>query len=183
VCVDGTCAGAALVFVSSTVSDAALGGPRGADKICAELAREAELGGYWMSWTSDSCTSPLQRFEASTLPYHLLSGTLIANDWTDLTDDYLENPIDMDEMGDVIVGTDPFFRDTLVWTNTEPNGARHSNNGCRGLRTNDIGGVNGIPAAAGSTTSIWKPWTVWSTPQCSTVDLRIYCFEQSANNQ
>jgi hypothetical protein len=178
VCVEGACEEAALVFVSSRQSDAALGGPRGADKICADLARAAALGGYWMSWTSDACTSPQQRFEESTIPYRLLDGTLTAASWADLTDDYIENPIDIDEIGNVVVGTDKFARDTLVWTSTESNGAAHSNNGCWGLRSNDIGGVFGVPASAGSTTSIGPAWTVWSTPQCSTDNVRIYCFEQ-----
>jgi hypothetical protein len=85
VCVDGACEPAALVFVSSTVSDAALGGPRGADRTCTDLAEAAGLGGYWFSWTSDSCTSPSQRFEKSTLPYRMADGTEISPSWDRMT--------------------------------------------------------------------------------------------------
>jgi hypothetical protein len=78
VCVGGVCEASALLFVSSTRSDAALGGPRGADQTCAELARAAGLGGHWFSWTSDPCTSPFKRFEKSTLPYRMVDGSEIA---------------------------------------------------------------------------------------------------------
>ena len=68
VCVDGVCEDAAMVFVSSQLYTADLNGPRGADKLCADLARDAGLGGYWMSWTSDECTSPQKRFHRSCEP-------------------------------------------------------------------------------------------------------------------
>ena len=84
-CVEGACEPAALVFVSSTVSDAALGGPRGADGTCADLAQAAGLGGYWFSWTSDPCTSPSRRFEESTLPYRMADGTEISASWDRMT--------------------------------------------------------------------------------------------------
>ena len=80
-CVDGVSKASALVFLSSTKSDAALGGPRGADQTCVDLARAAGLGGYWFSWTSDACTSPSQRFEQSTLPYRMVDGTEISPSW------------------------------------------------------------------------------------------------------
>jgi hypothetical protein len=181
--VDGACEEAALVFASSRQSDAALGGPRGADKICADLASAAGLGGYWMSWTSDACTSPRQRFRESTIPYRLLDGTLIADGWTDLTDDFIANPIDMDENGDAVVGTDRWFRDRMTWTNTMSDGTLHINNGCWGLTSNASSGIFAVRAAAGSTASTWTTWTVWSTPSCATDNLRIYCFEQPADNQ
>lgn len=178
VCVDQGCVASALVFVSSTTSDAALGGPRGADMTCAELAEAEGLGGYWMSWTSNRCTSPAQRFERSAIEYRLLSGKVIADDWPDLVDDLITNPIDMDEMGELVVGTDPFRRDTLVWTNTYPDGTVHLNNGCWGLTSNAASGVRGVHAAAGSSASTFTSWSVWSTPGCATDNLRLYCFEQ-----
>jgi len=84
----------------------ALGGPRGADTTCAELARAAGLGGYWMSWTSDPGTSPFKRFEKSVLPYRLLDGTQISPSWDRLTMDppppsesYIDSVIDTNEAG------------------------------------------------------------------------------------
>ena len=183
VCVEGVCQDGALVFASSRQSDAALGGPRGADMICADLARAAGLGGYWMSWTSNSCTSPQTRFERPSITYRRMDGTPIATSWPDLTDGSIENPIDIDEMGNVIVGTDPFRRDTLVWTNTDFDGTVHINNGCWGLTSNASSGVFGVHSAAGSTASVFTTWSLWSTPGCATDNLRLYCFEQSADNQ
>jgi hypothetical protein len=108
VCVGGVCEASALVFVSSTRSDAALGGPRGADETCAELAEAAGLGGYWFSWTSDPCTSPFKRFEKSTLPYRMVDGSEISPSWDRMTMNpppagmgYIGTPIDMDEYGDI----------------------------------------------------------------------------------
>ena len=86
-------------------------------------------------------------------------------------------------MGNVIVGTDPSRRDTLVWTNTTFDGTVHINNGCWGLTSNASSGVFGVHSAAGSTASVFTTWSVWSTTGCATDNLRLYCFEQSANNQ
>jgi hypothetical protein len=200
VCVDDACEAAALVFVSTTWSDAALGGPRGADITCAELAANAGLGGYWFSWTSDPCTSPYKRFEKSTLPYVMLDGTQIASSWDRLTnrpefENHLENNIDVDENGGIPGEVDqitnlptgeacPPPRNTTpngcwVWTNTTVEGrvaALAHNNGCLGLTTNDS---IFAPSAIGQTTSVFSSWTDAPTRTCGINGGRIYCFEQS----
>jgi hypothetical protein len=188
-CVAGVCEPAALVFVSSTVSDAALGGPRGADRTCADLAEAAGLGGYWFSWTSDACTSPSQRFEQSTLPYRMVDGTPISPSWERMTmvpppdgEGYLDSPIDLDEYG-VLVATlaqcNSISNLCEVWTNTTVAGEVHPNNGCLGLTTN-----NSIHAtsSAGKITSVSQGWTQVINRTCGTDNLRLYCFEQSAAN-
>ncbi|MFZ1862593.1 MAG: hypothetical protein WAU39_00105, partial [Polyangiales bacterium] len=192
VCVDGACEAAALVFVSSTVSDAALGGPRGADMTCADLAQAAGLGGHWMSWTSDPCTSPFKRFEKSTLPYRLLDGTEVSTSWSRLTIDpppsgqgYLDHVINIDENGDIPATTLECSgsvnppQGCFVWTNTNVEGqvaALANNNGCLGLTTNNS--VFG-PSTAGKITSISRGWTDGAFWTCGTNNLRIYCVEQS----
>jgi hypothetical protein len=193
VCVGGVCEPSALVFVSSTKSDAALGGPRGADITCAELATQAGLGGYWFSWTSDPCTSPLKRYEKSTIPYRLLDGTEISSSWDRMTMDppppqqpYLEHEIDLDEFGSIVDPTGicltPATNPELgcfVWTNTTVEGkvaALAHNNGCLGLTTN-----NSVyaPSDAGKITSFALGWTEGATWNCGIDNLRLYCFEQS----
>jgi hypothetical protein len=194
VCIGGNCVAAALVFVSSSVSDAALGGPRGADETCAKLADDADLGGYWFSWTSDPCTSPYKRFEKSILPYVMLDGTQIASSWDRLTNrpefgNHLENNIDIDENGDIpreVPTGDacPGPQNTTpngcwVWTNTTVEGrvaALAHNNGCLGLTTNDS---IFAPSAIGQTTSVFSSWTDDPTRTCGINGGRIYCFEQS----
>ena len=192
VCVDQVCVASALVFVSSTKSDAALGGPRGADMICAELAESAGLGGYWMSWTSDPCTSPFKRFEKSTVPYRMIDGTEISSSWDRMTMDppppgmgYVSAPIDMNEYGEIPAtpqecgsSVNP-EQGCFVWTNTNVEGrvaALANNNGCLGLTTN-----NSVfaPSTAGKITSVSRGWTDGASWNCGIDNLRLYCFEQS----
>jgi hypothetical protein len=198
VCVGGTCTPSGLTFVSSSWSDAALGGPRGADKTCAELAEAAGLGGYWFSWTSDSCTSPFKRFERSEIAYRLIDGTELASSWERLTnpppgETFLTNPIHLDEYGDppVVVDGDtptssvcvqsPLTTPTgcYVLTNTLTNGkvqAVLDNNGCRGLTSNNS---LDAPSTAGQTTTIFRAWTDGNFQTCGRGGGRLYCFEQS----
>lgn len=190
-CVGGTCQPSALAFVSSTQSDAALGGPRGADTTCANLAAAAGLGGYWFSWTSDSCTSPDQRFEKSTVPYRLLDGTLVSSSWTRLTmnpppsgEPQLDNSIDIDENGGV-VATKIQCGESInveagcnVWTHTDVEGrvVASGTDGCLGFTSSDsaLGGLD-----VGDINSVATGWTGDKTFTCGLDHARIYCFEQS----
>lgn len=189
VCVGGSCKPAALVFLSSSTSSAALEGPRGADRICAELARAEGLGGYWFSWTSDTCTSPYKRFEKSTVPYRMVDGTQIAGSW-----DLLANPVEsfvpldaslnLMENGfspaseQVCEGSTNAVEGCFAWTNTDTSGhvaAIGNNNGCLGLTTaNSMFG----PSAVGDIHSPFTSWTNGKTLTCGTDNARIYCFEQ-----
>jgi hypothetical protein len=199
VCVDDGCVAAGLTFVSSDWSNAALGGPRGADKACAELAEAAGLGGYWFSWTSDPCTSPAKRFERSELPYLLIDGTEIASSWERLTvlppgQAPIENPINRDEYGNAPVSLDLQGNPTdnvcvaspatvppgcFVWTNTQIDGtvdAVANNNGCVGLTSGDS---SDSASTVGQTTTIFRAWTDGSFRTCGSDGGRLFCFEQS----
>jgi hypothetical protein len=193
VCVGGVCEASALVFVSSTRSDAALGGPRGADQTCAELARAAGLGGHWFSWTSDPCTSPFKRFEKSKVPYRMVDGSEIAPSWDRMTMNppplgmgYISTPIDIDESGDIPATPSQCNSSSnppqgcFVWTNTNVEGrvaALANNNGCLGLTTNNS---MFAPSTAGKITSVGRGWTDGAFWTCGVDNLRLYCFEQSA---
>src|SRR5208337_2765818 len=85
------------VFISSGKWTANLGGASGADGLCQSAATAAGLGGKWMAWVSTSTSSPKTRFVHSSVPWQLLDGTVIANDWSDLTSGSLEHNIDRDE--------------------------------------------------------------------------------------
>jgi len=192
VCVEGACESAALVFVSSRRSNAALGGPRGADRICADLAEAAGLGGYWFSWTSDPCTSPFKRFEKSTIPYRMLDGTQISSSWERLTTDppplgegYLDNDFNIDENGTVPVSETVCERSVnaeegcFTWTNTNVLGrvdALGNNNGCLGLTTGDS---QFAPSTVGEMYSRFSAWTDGKFFTCGIDNVRIFCFEQS----
>ncbi|MGB8329519.1 MAG: hypothetical protein WCE62_05280, partial [Polyangiales bacterium] len=195
VCVDGVCEESALVFVSSTKSDAALGGPRGADMTCADLAADAGLGGYWFSWTSDPCTSPFKRFDKSTVPYRMLDGTQISTSWDRMTMDpppsgqgYINSPINIDETGAVPATPQECGSSTnppqgcFVWTNTNVQGrvaAVGNNNGCLGLTTDNSAFA---PSTAGKITSVSRGWSDGAFWNCGIDNLRLYCFEQPNAN-
>lgn len=110
------------VFLSSATFDGAQvgnagNGAFGGDQICQGLADAAVLGGTWFAWLSDSTTSPSVRFNQSLGPFELLDGTLIANDWADLTDGAIANFIDLNELGG-----GPVFGSQRVWTGTFSDG-------------------------------------------------------------
>jgi hypothetical protein len=44
-------------------------------------------------------SSPSVRFTRSAVPYRLIDGTLIANDWADLTDGTIAHDLDLTEIG------------------------------------------------------------------------------------
>jgi hypothetical protein len=113
------------VFVTSQAFvGGSLGGLTGADRICQKLASAAGIAGNFAAWLSDSTGSPADRFIKDVGPYRLLDGTLIANNWTELTSGTLRHPIDLTEMG-----TMPAFANTTpcsgfpVWSNTSPDGS------------------------------------------------------------
>jgi hypothetical protein len=85
------------VFVSSSLSDGALGGLAAADTNCQALANAAGLGGSYKAWLSDATGSPSTRFTHSLLPYALVDGTQIAANWAALTSGSLSHAIDLTE--------------------------------------------------------------------------------------
>jgi hypothetical protein len=104
-----------IVFVSSIGYQGNLGGLGGADSKCQSLANGAGLGGSYKAWLSNSTTSAASRLTHSTGPYVLVDGTLIANNWADLTDGSIQNQLDRDE------NNHRFHPD--VWTNTDFDGS------------------------------------------------------------
>lgn len=122
-CRDFQCADTGnIVFITSTLGDGDKGGLAGADATCQALATAAGLGGTFKAWLSDDNASPDTRFTHSNKKYALVDGTVIANDWGDLTDGTLANPINLDERGNPgpqsCIGT----CDLYAFTNTTMNG-------------------------------------------------------------
>ena len=82
-----------IVFVTSTTATANYNGLPQADTVCQNLATAAGLSGTFRAWLSNATDSPSTRFTQSTVPYKLVDGTQIADNWTDLTDGAIDNPI------------------------------------------------------------------------------------------
>jgi hypothetical protein len=162
---------AKIVFVTDGLYGGGLGGVAGADQICQTEATSAGLPGTYLAWLSETAgiTGPINRFTHATIPYRLVNGTEIAQDWTTLTDGSLDSPIAITATGVLVTS------DTYVWTNTDPDGVRSSNNEnecCKNWTAQSQTGWYG------DATKIDAEWTfVWTT-ECDASYFRLYCFEQ-----
>lgn len=152
------------VFITSTTHNGGFGGTFGADGICAARATEAGLSGTFKAWLSVTGDGPATRFTHATVPYGLVDGTLIANDWSDLTNGSLAHAINLDESAHLVSAD--------VWTGTDTAGTPTAFN-CNNF-LNATGSVFGV---CGSSTLANASWTSSSTPACNT-PLHLYCFEQ-----
>lgn len=157
-----------VVFVTSTSHNGALGGVVGADRICNTLAAEAGLPGLFKAWISAETSSPISTFNHSADQYVLVDGTIIADNWADLTDGLLSHPINMDELQNSDIYKS-------VWTNTKSDGSTYvqesPNDDCNGWTTS-LGSAH-----LGETGDDLTPWTDSQDDRCNN-PWRLYCFEQ-----
>ena len=157
-----------MVFVSFAASDGAeLMGITNAEARCAIEAEAAGLANpeRFRPWLSDSSSSPATRFEIRGARYVLVGGSAIADDWDDLTDGELSNPLNN--------YADGIEADVAVWTGTSPSGeAVDTDEFCSDWSVADdsLGGH-------GLSSSVASSWT-FADPslQCSAV-AHFYCFE------
>ena len=111
------------VFVTSQIYYPTFGGVEGGDKICNDLAKASGLPGTYKAWLSgfDSthklAINVSDRLEHSTLPYKLVTGEIVANNWQELTTKPLLHAININEKGQKVTPR-------WVWTGSMPNGAR-----------------------------------------------------------
>src|SRR5690606_579583 len=116
---------ARLVFITGAAFQADLGGLDGADLNCQLAAKDAGLDGWlsYRAWLSDDTGSPLTRFDhgpdTSGVPYVLLSGLRVADDFDHLIAEGPLRGIDVTETGELLPPQRP------VWTNTSFTGAAH----------------------------------------------------------
>jgi len=105
------------VFISDIMYEAFLGGVEGADDLCKTQAAIHDLPEPWRykAWLSDSTGSPSTRFTARTARYVSTQDMTIADNWDDLTDGELTNPI-LHTADGVSLGNVP------LWTATTPAG-------------------------------------------------------------
>ncbi len=146
------------------------GGLAGADARCQAAATGgAALGGSWKAWLSDSTTTAASRLGHATVPYKLINGTTIANNWTDLTDGSLVSKINIDEFGKEVPSAD-------VWTGTAGDGL-YAGSSCNNWTSRDssvtgmIGNVSAVRSVA---------WTRSGPGSACSNSGKLYCFEQSS---
>jgi hypothetical protein len=169
---DGLC-GACLVFVSSSGQNGNLGGLDGADEICQRLASApaANLPGTYRAWLSDVSGSPSTRFQQSAQPYRRADGVIVADNWTDLTDGTLDNPINVTETGELI-GSDSF----IAWSNTAGNGtSKTTDEDCNDWTAD----TNAFRGRQGGNHNSDVGWTDLEPANfCNDPIMRLYCFQQ-----
>jgi hypothetical protein len=170
VCPPGACK---RVFVSSNspVPGGNLGGVAAMDTYCQSLASTNRLGGSWKVWLSESdpMTSPSVRFTHATVPYRLLNGNIVANNWAALTSGTLAHAINVTEDG-LPLGTGSYE----VWTGTTITGT-YSGNAC----ANWTNATASLPNAdVGVTNQTGAGWTRVYRQFCNRTTVHVYCFEQ-----
>jgi hypothetical protein len=163
VCDSGQCK---LVFVSSSAVAAALGSALEFDNHCRRFAAARNLAGEWKAWVSDGLGSVTGRMTRANVPYRLLDGHTIANDWSDLVSGSLRHAIDVHE--DATVASSP----VEVWTGTSTAGEQAQSLTCANWTT-----THGT-AIVGQSDMITAAWTFARQQYCSATGIHLYCFEQ-----
>ena len=152
----------------------------GADTKCQTAANNSSKytdlkNNTWKVWLSSNSISAASRL-SHLGNFTLLNKTIIANDWTDLTDSILSSPINIDENGNTI-------SNVAVWTHTKPDGTAVEQFGsaCKDWTSSDgyptdLGGY----AGTGGTNASNAYWT-YSGQGSDCNNLRhLYCFEEPA---
>jgi hypothetical protein len=171
------------VFVTSTTYKAGdLGGLAGADAKCQARAMAAGLTGTFRAWLSDSDDQPATRFIKENGPYLLVTGNVVANNFTQVTSGTLRHAINVTELGTAApTATIPGCTTPIVWTNTTSDGYVGDPGATCGDWTDSVV----FSGWFGTTTS----QTEWTSPNCTGVAgtstatgcgalAPIYCFEQ-----
>ncbi len=154
------------VFISSAKYNGNLGGLAGADQKCQKLADAVDQlkGKTFRAWLSSSTVAASVRIIHSNIPYKLMDGTTIADNWDDLTDGKLQNAINKNENGAQVPKEN-------VWTNTNPDGTITNLNDdktCKDWTSSLIGSLFG---------NLYVDSTWTSNGPCSSL-YHLYCFEQ-----
>lgn len=151
------------IFVTYQQYTGNLGGLAGADAKCALEAQLFRFTGTFQAWLSDSTTSAASRLPHSSQPYVLWDGTIVADDWSDLTDGTLDHSINLSAAGDVGPAD--------VWTATNPAGSSVTSASCEDWSTTFS---FSLPLTGATTVTDYR-WTtnVLALP-CSTAQ-RLFC--------
>jgi hypothetical protein len=165
-----------IVFVTEATYTGDLGGIGGANAKCQAEADAAGLTGTYKAWLSDASTSPNDIFNKTGAPYTLVDGTtVVADDWSDLTDGTIDNAIDQTAAG--VTLPPPGANAIPVWTGTETGGTT-SYEHCDNWEYDDPL----IYGTIGTTHMTDSNWTEAGTMTCSAASelgpARLFCFQQ-----
>lgn len=166
-----------LLFLSSATYTGNLGGLAGADAKCQSLANATPaLGGKtFKAWLSNSVISARDRLTHATVPYKLVGGATVANNWSDLVDGTLAVTPNIDEGRHSIGTVEQTGAGTFVWTNSYANGAIQTTNlpdTCQNWTT--TASPFGVGGFFTLTTSRWSHSAALECAKSA----RLYCMEQ-----
>jgi len=161
--------GVCRVFATFGFRQGNFGGINDADSFCQNSANSSPLtqGGTYLTWlsTTNPDISPNTRFHQVTVPYQLLDGTPIADNYSDLISGSIDNPINRDEF-------DNFVVINSIWTGTDEFGNPLASN-CNNWTTNLIDVMGGIGTVGQSDSN----WSNFVNATCDN-PYKFYCFEQ-----
>jgi hypothetical protein len=165
----GAIACSRVVFVTSVEYNGDLGGIAGADAKCQALADASTVmrikGGTFLAWVSTSTSTVSARFAHGSMPYVLGNGTIVANDWTDLTNGNLNHGIDQTEQGHAQVNG--------AWTGTTSVDALYYGQSCADWTSS----APAQPGAAGNVGGAGGGWSGATLDSCFQTNA-LYCFEK-----
>ncbi len=166
------------VFTTSQFTTSDFGGLAGGDAFCQNLAEAAGLKGTYIAWLSDSTGSPSTRFIRSTVPYVLVDGTRVADDWDDLTDGVLQHPINLTENATTPPESYNYcFTTRRVWSDTDITGTANSSSAhCSNWTGMDIDGKGAKFANWDEEGRSWSDGCQGN--DCVAGRALLYCFEQ-----
>ena len=166
------------VFVTSTDSNAILGGLAGADQHCQMLAADAKIPGTFKAWLSSNATSADKRLTHATIPYRLLNGDMIAKDWGALVDGSLDVEIIIQEDGNKASANPADSCPGAVWTNTGTDGSIYDDAATKDAACwNWTSDTAPNPALVGDCTASDSGWSKACELKCGE-PARLYCFQQ-----
>ncbi len=152
-----------------------LGGLSGADDSCQNWADTYGLEGTYKAWLSDISHSPDDRFTKDG-SFKLVDGTVVANDWADLTDGTLQAAIDMEPGGTYVYWA--------AWTFTCIDGTSRADlasmcyTGVDGHCANWTFDGSAQSGGIGDTSRADAYWTLSAPSSLCDVERVLYCFQQ-----
>ena len=153
-----------IVFVTSEpIVGAEIGGIEGADEFCQQIADTSDkTPGQYAAWISTADSWVADRMKHSDGKYVRVDGVTVADDWTDLTNNNIDNPLKIDEQGNDADGN-------FVWTATHNADGGHQGPDCEQWTSTGFG-------RAGKTGQTDTGWTNATNRDCS-LGARLYCFQ------
>jgi len=178
-CFGGSCEEGKIAFVTSATHDGNFGSLAGADTMCATHAALGCLPGTYLAWMSTATDSPSTRFTQSSIPYRLVDGTKIADNWNDLVDSSLDAALYMDEKGDLppLSGISGGCESDLSYMGTQADGTASNTaaDRCNEWTTTSAEGSWGRHS---QTTSHWSQYCTGGGGNTCSALATITCFEQ-----